>query len=97
MLYWFPIITDDEGCSILINLNINHKNYGKICLQSCDDHGRYGYFIITDETYDLDIILKKLKEICDKDSYLNTELCSTHHTSPIQMLMYSFNMPVYYG
>jgi len=97
ILFWFPIITDHEGCSILINLNINHKNYGKICLQSCDDHGRYGYFIIKDETYDLDIILKKLKEICDKNSYLNIELCSTYHTSPIQMLMYSFNMQVYYG
>jgi hypothetical protein len=91
MLYWLPVIGDNEDCRVLINFNPNDKNYGQICLQSCDDHGRYGYFIIKDETYDLDMILKKLKEICD------TELCSTDYTSPIQILMESLNMPVYYG
>ena len=66
MLYWFPIITDKSSCSVFINLNPDDINYKKICLQSCDDHGRNGYFIIKDETYDLQRILYRLKEICDK-------------------------------
>ena len=66
MLYWFPIISDTEGCRVFMNLNPDDINYGKICLQSCDDHGRFGYFIIKDEKYDLQKVLERLKEICDK-------------------------------
>lgn len=139
MLYWFPIIVDTEECRVLMNLNPEDSNYGKICLQSCDNHGRFGYFIITDEKYDLQRILQKLKEICDKGTFeyedfqkveegiygeeivtkhddgwitakretikepkyewvtITAELCSKHHSSPIQILMKELNMPVYYG
>jgi hypothetical protein len=66
MLYWFPIISDNEGGVVLMNLNPDHVNYGKICLLSFDDHARAGYFIIKDEKYDLQKVLERLKEICDK-------------------------------
>jgi len=69
MLYWIPIIGDKEFCHVLMNLNPNDKNYGKICLQSCDDHGRFGYFVVRDETYDLNKILTRLKEITDKGTF----------------------------
>jgi hypothetical protein len=69
MLYWIPIIGDTETCHVLMNLNPNDKNYGKICLQSCDDHGRFGYFIVRDENYDLNKILMRLKEITDKGTF----------------------------
>lgn len=69
MLYWFPIISDTEGCHVFMNLNPDDKNYSKICLQSCDDHGRFGYFIIRDEKYDLQRVLQRLKEICDKGTF----------------------------
>jgi hypothetical protein len=69
MLYWFPIISDTEGCHVFINLNPNDINYGKICLQSCDDHRRLGYFIIKDDKYNLQKALERLKEICDKGTF----------------------------
>lgn len=69
MLYWFPIISDTEGCHVFMNLNPDDINYGKICLQSCDDHERFGYFIIRDEKYDLQKVLERLKEICDKGTF----------------------------
>lgn len=69
MLYWFPIISDTECCRVFINLNPNDTNYGKICLQSRDSHDRFGYFIVRDEKYDLQKILERLKEICDKGTY----------------------------
>lgn len=67
--YWIPIISDKEGCHIFMNLNPDDKNYGKLCLQSCDDHGRFGYFIIYDESITLDVLLNKLKEITDKGTF----------------------------
>lgn len=67
MLYWFPIITDLEtNCQVLMNLNPNDDNYGKLCLQSCDCHARNGYYIIKNDTYNLQKVLQRLKEICDK-------------------------------
>lgn len=109
MLYWFPIIVDAEDCRVLMNLNPEDKNYGKICLQSCDDYGRFGYFI-ADETYELHRILQRLKEICDKGTFeyeegiggehtvtITHKLCSKHHSSPIQILMTELKMSVYYG
>jgi hypothetical protein len=66
MLYWFPIVSDTQGCRVFMNLYPDDINYGKLCLQSCDDHGRFGYFIIQDETYNLQRVLERLKEICDK-------------------------------
>ena len=69
MLYWFPVISDTEGCHVFINLNPDDTNYGKICLQSSDDHGRRGYFIIRDEKYTLQKVLERLKEICDKGTF----------------------------
>lgn len=90
LLYWVPIITDGKWSYILINLNPDDKNYGKLCLQSCDDNGRSGYFIIYDETVTLDVLLKKLKEITDKETF-------DYSSSAIQFLMKQFNMPIYYG
>lgn len=67
MLYWFPIISVVKGwCRVFMNLNPDDINYRKICLQSCDCRGIFGYFIITDEKYHLQLVLQKLKEICDK-------------------------------
>lgn len=141
MLYWFPIVSDIDGCNVLMNLNPDHVNCGKICLMSSDDHGRCGYYIIRDETYDLQRVLQRLKEICDKGTYESEELmivedgvyeestiietsgdakwvtnnrktikepkyewitqtydlCKGYHSSPIQVLMQEFNMPIYYG
>jgi hypothetical protein len=67
--YWIPIISDNDDCHIFMNLNPDDKNYGKLCLQSSDDHGRVGYFIIYDESITLDILLCKLKEITDKGTF----------------------------
>lgn len=67
--YWIPIIADKEGCHIFMNLNPDDKNYGKLCLQSCDDHGRCGYFIIYNESITLDVLLSKLKEITDRGTF----------------------------
>lgn len=112
MLNWIPIITDDLGknCTdygnIFINLNPDDKNYKKICLQSCDDHARCGYFILYDEEHTLDNILKMLKEICDENKVIRInclgkeeeeELNCSHHSSPIQVLMRKLGVPVYYG
>lgn len=69
MLYWFPVISDTEDCRVFINLNPDDINYGKICLQSSDDHGHFGYFIIRDEKYNLQKVLERLKEICDKGTF----------------------------
>lgn len=102
MLYWIPIIQDTKDCRILINLNPDDKNYQKVCLQSCDDGDRIGYFILYDKKYDLDYILKMIKEITDKGTYKDDEgnlkeLCSEEYSSPIQILMMNLNIPVYYG
>ena len=112
MLNWIPIITDNLGknCTdygnIFINLNPDDKNYKKICLQSCDDHARCGYFILYDEEHTLDNILKMLKEICDENKVIRInclgeeeeeELNCSHHSSPIQVLMRKLGVPVYYG
>lgn len=134
MLYWFPIIYDTDECCVLMNLNPEDPNYGKICLKGCDSHGRFGYFIIRDEKYDLHKVLERLKEICDKGTFEYTyikyieeeeivkenddlteykgetvkngkyewvtnirDLCSTHYSSPIHILMQELNMPVNYG
>jgi hypothetical protein len=69
LCYWIPIITDREESHVFMNLNPDDKNYGKLCLQCCDDHGRYGYFIIYDESITLDVLLSKLKDITDKGVY----------------------------
>jgi hypothetical protein len=69
MLFWFPIVSDDKECRVLLNLNPNDINYGKICLQSCDNHGRYGYFIMQDKQWNLSHILQRLNEICDKGTF----------------------------
>lgn len=105
MLNWIPIISDDGGY-IFINLNPDDKNYNKICLQSFDDHGRCGYFILYDKEYTLNYILTMLKEICDRGSFtymnyegkeIEKELNSEHHSSPIQILMRKIGLSVYYG
>jgi len=69
LCYWLPIIEDNDGSAILMNLNPDDKNYRKICLQSRDDHGRSGYFIIYNESITLDVLLQKLKDITDKGYY----------------------------
>jgi hypothetical protein len=69
MLYWIPIVKDNSGCHILINLNPDDKNYGKLCLHSVDNYYNHGYFIIYNETITLEILLKKLKDIADKGTY----------------------------
>ena len=113
MLDWFPIVSDTGYCSILMNLNIHDKNYKKLCLQSCDNHGRMGYYIIQNEKYDLNEVLKRLKEICDagvyeyidfekiegeyKEVVKTKKLCSYYDSSPIQILMTELKMQVYYG
>jgi hypothetical protein len=100
LLYWIPIISDTEQCHVLMNLNPDDKNYGKLCLQSCDDHGRFGYYIFYDENMTLDMLLQKLKNITDRgvvDDIDNIELCSEHHSSPIQVMMQELKIPVYYG
>lgn len=74
MFYWFPIITDKEYCGVFMNLNVHDKNYRKICLRSCDDHGRLGYFIIYDEKYNLENVLERLKAICDKGEYEDDDI-----------------------
>lgn len=69
LCYWIPIISDEHDCHVFMNLNPDDNHYGKVCLQSCDDHGRYGYFIIQDESITLDVLLTRLKEITDKGVY----------------------------
>jgi hypothetical protein len=116
--YWIPLISDNDECHIFMNLNPDDKNYGKLCLQSCDDHGRLGYFIIYDESITLDTLLCKLKEITDKGTFdedelslvknaagesvyetitKTVELCSTHYSGPIHIIMRELGIPVYYG
>lgn len=114
MLYWFPIISDTQDCNhVLINLNKLDKNYKKICLQSCDDHGRLGYYIIQNKEYGLEKVLQRLKEICDQGTYEETcfekvngvyqnviktsALCSNEYSSPIQILMIELGMKVDFG
>ncbi len=114
MLYWFPIISDTQNCNhVFMNLNKEDKNYKKIALQSCDDHGRLGYYIIQNDNYGLDQVLKRLKEICDKGTYEYTSfekidgmyknviktaaVCSDEYSSPIQILMIELGMSVFFG
>ena len=67
MLYWFPILYEKElGCFVLINLNKDDKNYRKICLVSCDDHGRLGYYIVNK-------ILEDINEVQAKQTDTNNE------------------------
>lgn len=99
---WIPIIEDEYYCHILINLNEKDKNYKKICLQSCDDHGRCGFYILYKDGHNLETILEMLKKITDKGTYKDSDereepLCSYHHNSPIQVLMIELGLPVYYG
>ena len=75
MLYWFPIISDRNDVNhVLINLNPEHINYNKICLQCCDNHGRLGYFIIQNDTYNLEKVLQRLQEISNTGMYEYIEL-----------------------
>jgi len=69
MLYWFPILEDDEKCCVLMNLNADDEHCGKLCVRSCDDHGRYGYFMIYDESITLDVLLRELKVIADNGTF----------------------------
>jgi hypothetical protein len=73
MLYWFPILEDGESCRVLINLNLDDENYGKLCLQSFDDCARMGYYMIYDETLTLDVILQRLKTMTDKGTFESEE------------------------
>lgn len=58
MYYWVPIILDNEMSRILMNLNPEDKNYGKLCLQSCNKYdGCCDCFIIYDETITLDVFV----------------------------------------
>jgi len=64
MLYWFPILYEKElGCFVLINLNKDDKNYRKICLVSCDDHGRLGYYIVKQSSPSVNKISKDTNEV----------------------------------
>lgn len=74
MLYWFPVVDDNEGCSVLVNLNPHDENYKKVCLLSCDNHGRLGYYIIYNKEYTLDTVLQKIKTICDRGTYEYEEM-----------------------
>lgn len=74
MLYWVPILSDGQMCSVLMNLNPDDVNYGKLCLKGCDDHERHGLFIINNDNYNLQMVLQKLKEICDKGTYEYEEM-----------------------
>lgn len=90
MMYWFPVLTDTESCRVLVNLNVDSKNYNKVCLQSSDDHGRCGYYVVNLELED---IIQRLKDITDTVP----DLCTTHHSSPIHRLMEELKIQIYYG
>lgn len=111
IMNWVPIIADNWHCHILMNLNPEDKNYGKLCMQSCDDHGRFGYYIIYDESVTLDTLLDKLKTLTDKGSYdrsyvscngddIAYETCEIGkhwESSPVQILMHQMNMITSFG
>lgn len=112
LCYWIPIITDKiNQFNILMNLNPDDKNYGKLCFQAVDDHGRSGYFIMYDESITLESVLQKLKEITDKgtceyETYdvkskqLVTKtavLGSKDFLGPFNVLFEHYEIPLYYG
>ena len=83
ILYWIPIISDENYNHILINLNPDDENYKKIAFQSYDNHGRIGFSFFTDPKYTLEYVLDMLKDIINKlDSKLdtNTDISSDNDT-----------------
>jgi hypothetical protein len=74
MMYWLPIVKDEDYNRILMNLNPDDENYRKIAFQSWDDHSRVGFGFVFDPQYTLEKVLTILKDIIDKGSYEYTEL-----------------------
>ena len=105
LLYWIPLVYDNDDGKILINLNPDCNNYRKLCLQCCDIYGFSGYFIINEPDITLNILLEKLKYITDnvltitENNHifgLTNKPRKTHSliTSPIKQLMNDFNMNI---
>ncbi len=110
LLFWIPILRDknEEPTSILMNLNPDDKNYKKICFHCIDNHGRSGFYIVKNDTINLDTLIEILDKLSFKDddekngdeeaeaeeeSDYDEEYCQY----PINQLMGLMNMPTYYG
>ena len=62
MLDWAPYYVDEDGESyILVNCNPESPFYGRIALTTYDDHGRQGYFTLSQNTT-MDDLLKELEK-----------------------------------
>ena len=102
LLYWIPIIKDNNNNLVLINLNPEDENYKKICLVNIDITDRTGYYIankIFDEDYkteDIQIIIEKiilkLKSIIIK----YRKKIESKEIYPIHILSYINNIKINY-
>jgi hypothetical protein len=110
LLYWIPIIKDTNNNMILINLNPEDINYKKICLVSCDNHGRSGYYLLNKlDDFDnfeninmtIEAILLELNNLIEQNKYNSDDdidvNSNNHYKFPIHYLMRKYNMQIYYG
>ena len=89
---WIPIIKDNEYNMILLNCNPDSKQYGKVGLVSCDDHGRFGYEYVDEKLEDVLIKLKGYKNKFEGDNSWNE-----FYDYPIKQYMCENNMQIHYG
>lgn len=92
---WIPVLRDEEEYdTVLVNLNPDSPYYNQVCLMAVDDHGRCGFFTISES---LEEVVKKLEENNETHKNSEKEGWEEYYERPIKMLMSSKNMQIHYG
>jgi len=99
MLDWVPVLKDKEYDIVLLNLNPKSPYHNQICLASCDDHGRMGFYTLPHD-HTLEKLLRTLSEHQEKHAEKFKDQSASwdeFYDEPIKQYMSDLNMQIHYG
>ena len=96
MLDWIPLLMDTNYNMILFNYNNDSIYNNRIALMAQDNHGRCGYYIISEEI-SVNDILNSLIKLVEVSKILSEDKYYDHDDNYILQLTHTMNMRTYFG